>query len=223
LRQVFDELDEYDLSSFLKKRIVFMQEEILRKDGAIAELRDSNARLTAQLARSGNLQNPDVKDTPANSDNGRRQEYHIQSQTILMSFPSRPNETTISMAGIFAANEMVSNLDYISFATMNGMNAFSRSDHGLELPVTSVTWNEAVKYCNWLSKLYGYKPCYSELNGQITGYDKTKNGYRLPERAEIIAMLQTRLEIFEADIIELGILSSDESPTGHYVYILDTE
>jgi len=229
LKQISKELDEYGLSTFLKtfkNRFEFMQKEILKKDGAIDELRNSNASLMNQLtaiSHNGNSQNPDVKDPPANSGNERRQEYRIQSQTILMSFPPRPNETTVSTAGIFAANEMVSNTDYISFATMNGMNAFSRSDRGLETPVTSVTWNEAARYCNWLSKLYGYKPCYSELNGQITGYDKTKNGYRLPDRAEIIAMIESRRDIFEADIINLGSWSSDKSPTGYFVYSLDPE
>jgi len=228
LKQTSKDLDDFGFSSFLKtfkNRFEIMQKEMLKKDGAIDELRNSNASLMNQLAKTqnGNSQTPDAKDTQANSDNGRRQEYRIQSQTILMSFPPRPNETTVSTVGVFAANEMVSNSDFISFATMNGMNAYSRSDHGLETPVTSVTWNEAARYCNWLSKLYGYNPCYSESKGQITGYDKTKNGYRLPERAEIIAMIETRREVFEADIINLGIWSSDQSPTGHYVYILDTE
>lgn len=221
--QIHEELDIYDLSSFLKKRILFMQEQMIKKDGAIAELRNSNTNLLNRLAYTdGNSQNaPNAKDVPADSDNERRQGYNIQSQTILISFPQRPNETTISTVDIFAANEMVSNLDYISFATINGMNALSKADYGLETPVTLVTWNEAARYCNWLSKLYRYAPCYSESKGQITGIDKSKNGYRLPERAEIIAMLQTRPEIFEADFNELGIWSSDKSPIGCFAYTLE--
>ncbi len=50
-------------------------------------------------------------------------------------------------------------------------------------PITNVTWNDAVAYCNWLSKLDGLKPAYT-IAGPNFVCDYTANGYRLPTEAE---------------------------------------
>jgi formylglycine-generating enzyme required for sulfatase activity len=54
---------------------------------------------------------------------------------------------------------------------------------GAKLPVNSVTWYEAVGYCNWLSEEEGLTPAY-EINGTTVTWDKGANGYRLPTEAE---------------------------------------
>ena len=66
---------------------------------------------------------------------------------------------------------------------------------GDDYPVDSVTWYEAVAYCNWLSEHYGRTPCYS-LNGDTNtsnwkggDWDLIEcnfyaDGYRLPTEAE---------------------------------------
>ncbi|SFA71068.1 Formylglycine-generating enzyme, required for sulfatase activity, contains SUMF1/FGE domain [Flavobacterium swingsii] len=50
-------------------------------------------------------------------------------------------------------------------------------------PITNITWNEAIAYCNWLSKQDGYKPAYTVVGPNII-CDFTANGYRLPTEAE---------------------------------------
>ena len=52
-------------------------------------------------------------------------------------------------------------------------------------PVETVTWRDAVIFCNKLSIQTGLKPCYNvtEENEKIT-FDKTANGFRLPTEAE---------------------------------------
>jgi len=50
-------------------------------------------------------------------------------------------------------------------------------------PITNVTWFDAIKYCNWLSKQDGLKPAYT-LAGPNVACDFTANGYRLPTEAE---------------------------------------
>jgi formylglycine-generating enzyme required for sulfatase activity len=52
-------------------------------------------------------------------------------------------------------------------------------------PVETVTWKEAVFFCNSLSKKLGLKSCYSlsEDNEEII-FDHTVNGFRLPTEAE---------------------------------------
>ncbi|MEO8235084.1 MAG: SUMF1/EgtB/PvdO family nonheme iron enzyme [Flavobacterium sp.] len=50
-------------------------------------------------------------------------------------------------------------------------------------PITNITWNDAINYCNWLSKQDGYKPVYTFAGPNII-CDFTSNGYRLPTEAE---------------------------------------
>jgi len=50
-------------------------------------------------------------------------------------------------------------------------------------PVSGLTWNDVVRYCNWLSEKHGLTPCYSG-KGKVTKCDFSANGYRLPTEAE---------------------------------------
>ncbi|MCL2179585.1 MAG: formylglycine-generating enzyme family protein [Treponema sp.] len=151
-----------------------------------------------------------------------RQGYNLQTQTIIISFPQRPREIDISSVNILAASEMVTNMDFISFANINGINSLSRANQGLYSPVVSVTWNEAARYCNWLSRLYNLAPCYDETNGQITGYNKARNGFRLPEEQEIAAMMQAGNIINQNEFEQLGIWSSTGFPSSFMVFKLSS-
>jgi formylglycine-generating enzyme required for sulfatase activity len=57
------------------------------------------------------------------------------------------------------------------------------SSKGDNRPVDSVTWNEAVEYCNRRSIKEGLKPAYSSSDGVIS-CDWSADGYRLPTEAE---------------------------------------
>ena len=54
---------------------------------------------------------------------------------------------------------------------------------GDDLPVTNITWYDAVQYCNKLSQKEGLAPCYT-ISGNTVTWDKSANGYRLPTEAE---------------------------------------
>ncbi|WP_461480876.1 PEGA domain-containing protein [Porticoccus sp.] len=51
-------------------------------------------------------------------------------------------------------------------------------------PVVRVSWEQAARYCNWLSGKQNLTPFYKEQNGKIQGSDSSANGYRLPTEAE---------------------------------------
>ena len=60
------------------------------------------------------------------------------------------------------------------------------SDNGLgrgSRPVINVSWNDAVKYSNWLSEQKGLTPAY-EINGTSVNWNQSADGYRLPTEAE---------------------------------------
>ncbi len=51
-------------------------------------------------------------------------------------------------------------------------------------PAVNVTWNDAARYCNWLSQQQGLPLFYQEKNGNIVGFTPTSTGYRLPTETE---------------------------------------
>lgn len=54
-------------------------------------------------------------------------------------------------------------------------------------PVTEVSWLQAVRFCNALSKRNGLEPCYvlgTDPDGLDVDWDATASGYRLPTEAE---------------------------------------
>jgi len=51
-------------------------------------------------------------------------------------------------------------------------------------PVVKVSWQQAARFCNWLSQKEGLPPFYRETQGIIDGYNASSTGYRLPSEAE---------------------------------------
>ncbi|MFK8037193.1 MAG: formylglycine-generating enzyme family protein [Crocinitomicaceae bacterium] len=55
---------------------------------------------------------------------------------------------------------------------------------GKELPVESVTWLDAVLFCNRLSEMGGFEPCYIIGDNKERIEFKSTDGFRLPTEAE---------------------------------------
>jgi formylglycine-generating enzyme required for sulfatase activity len=51
-------------------------------------------------------------------------------------------------------------------------------------PVAQISWQQAARFCNWLSAKEGLPPFYRESEGIIRGYNASSTGYRLPTEAE---------------------------------------
>jgi len=51
-------------------------------------------------------------------------------------------------------------------------------------PVVNISWDQAARYCNWLSKKEKLSLVYTEEQGKITSVNTQSNGYRLPTEAE---------------------------------------
>ncbi|MCZ2848990.1 formylglycine-generating enzyme family protein [Modestobacter sp. VKM Ac-2978] len=67
------------------------------------------------------------------------------------------------------------------------MGAAPANPAGPRTPVTEVSWFEAVRFCNSLSRADGLEPCYvlgGDPDGLDIGWDATASGYRLPTEAE---------------------------------------
>ncbi len=55
---------------------------------------------------------------------------------------------------------------------------------GSSLPATGVSWIDAVRFCNWLSRKEGLKPFYRLQGGRVQSINTRTDGYRLPTEAE---------------------------------------
>jgi len=63
-------------------------------------------------------------------------------------------------------------------------SALDGSKPNTTLPVSDITWVEAVRYCNWLSEQEGLPAFYKIQNGRVMSFDATSTGYRLLSEAE---------------------------------------
>ncbi len=82
---------------------------------------------------------------------------------------------TVHTSAFLLGREEVSQAD---FERVMGVNPSHY--RGEERPVENVTWQEALEYCNRLSKAEGLSPCYA-ADGT---WDRSCTGYRLPTDAE---------------------------------------
>jgi|GEM_PF-3084106 len=93
--------------------------------------------------------------------------------------------------GFYMGKSVVTFQQYKIFCSDVGIEVPNDEGWGREeRPVIHVSWFDAVRYCNWLSKKFGYSPCYTIKEEEdskeelIVSCDFKKGGYRLPTEAE---------------------------------------
>lgn len=84
----------------------------------------------------------------------------------------------VSLPSFYISKYEVSQSLYESIAGVNPSR-----NKGENLPVESVTWYDAIRFCNALSEKEGLQRCYT-INGNNVMYNTDANGYRLPTEAE---------------------------------------
>ena len=118
-------------------------------------------------------------------------------------FRSTPEEVLLDHEFYISAREVSARLFFQFVASLDPADPirikFDDSDWpdrlDQNLPIAGVNWDEAARFCNWLSEIKGRKPCYSktdiEMNTLTEGeipyawdYDDTANGFRLPRAFE---------------------------------------
>jgi formylglycine-generating enzyme required for sulfatase activity len=93
-------------------------------------------------------------------------------------------EVTLTRPFYLATHE-VSNAQFRAFAPKHDSGSFE--DYDLDdddQPAVNLSWFDAVRYCNWLSRAEGLPEVYVIENGEVVGFDADAIGYRLPTEAE---------------------------------------
>jgi formylglycine-generating enzyme required for sulfatase activity len=79
----------------------------------------------------------------------------------------------------------VTNREFREFLqTHRSGQAGSQSLDQDDYPVVRVGWEQAARYCNWLSERASLPRAYVERNGRLVGVRPMTTGYRLPSEAE---------------------------------------
>jgi formylglycine-generating enzyme required for sulfatase activity len=85
----------------------------------------------------------------------------------------------------YLSSKEVSNGEYRLFSkNHNSGSAEGVSINGDQYPVVNVSWDDAARYCNWLSEKHKLTPSYIETDGHMQVNPASKTGYRLPTEAE---------------------------------------
>lgn len=85
---------------------------------------------------------------------------------------------SVTVGNFYMSKTEISQKEYQEIMGVNPSAA-----KGDDLPVTNITWYDAVQYCNKLSQKEGLTPCYI-VSGTTVTWNKAANGYRLPTEAE---------------------------------------
>jgi formylglycine-generating enzyme required for sulfatase activity len=142
------------------------------------------------MAGAGNAQQP-----PAMPEAGRIKMAPVQGGTFQMGSPVRATGYNVDMDESPQITVTVGNFEIgvtpVTQAQWRTMMGSNLSDfEGDNLPVETVTWYEAVAFCNRLSKREGLAPVYRDYGPygtqtmRLIFADPAADGYRLPTEAE---------------------------------------
>jgi len=85
----------------------------------------------------------------------------------------------------YVATHETTNKQFRAFKSIhNSGNYKAKSLDAQKAPVANVSWQQAARYCNWLSAKEGLDPFYQTTKGYVSGNNEDANGYRLLTEAE---------------------------------------
>lgn len=98
--------------------------------------------------------------------------------------PDERPEHKVTLNSFYISKYEVTVESFVKFCKVVGIPAPQGDPYN---PVTNITWESSIMYCNWLSSTQGYDRCFEisrdSSKFRVT-FDPSKNGYRLPSEAE---------------------------------------
>lgn len=121
----------------------------------------------------------------------------------------------VTVSDFFMSTLEVTQAEYTALMGVNPSNFV-----GEAMPVESLTWLDAIAYCNARSEAEGRTPVYTlESDGMTVSWDRTADGYRLPTEAEWeYACRAGTLTPFNT---ETSISAEEANYYGHYPYEIE--
>lgn len=99
---------------------------------------------------------------------------------------SNEAEYAVELTRSFLISEKeVTNQEFRKFKSQHSSGSIQGANlDGADQPVVNVSWEDAARYANWLSKSDGLEPAYVERAGKMVAATPMTHGYRLPSEAE---------------------------------------
>lgn len=197
-------LDEYDPTDIQKQTYLYVirqQEAALQEQSSEIEhlkseingLKNDKDGIITALERKIALKEQEAEATQNLADTLtmkiaelQKSGIHLVSTNVFAVYPSKP-EFAFSYGGVSFSTQAVTNREFISYLTLTGSPDYSLAEDGLDNP-TSVSFIDSVRYCNWLSRLYGLPEFYTIEGGTV--HCNGNSGYRLPFEEELSAARQ---------------------------------
>jgi formylglycine-generating enzyme required for sulfatase activity len=156
------------VSQNVKIKLETRQQQLAQK-----KIASTPASITSPVGQSLKLIKPDSSFTMGASrrEAGRRANESRRLVELKRSFYFATKEVTNREYRLFQASHTSGSLDGA------GLN-------GEEQPAVNISWDDAARYCNWLSDQQGLPPAYAENEGKMVAVQPMNTGYRLPTEAE---------------------------------------
>lgn len=175
---------EVRLDGYAAQRLRVVPRPGLRQVVEIALLTESEARKAAMLpevtsALGQTLLLIDPVGEPMNefSMGASRREPGRRSNEVL--------HTVVLDRAFYIATTETTNAQFRQFLASHDSGQIEGNSLNREhQPAVKVSWQQAARFCNWLSAKEGLTPFYRDNQGIINGYNASSTGYRLPTEAE---------------------------------------
>lgn len=98
--------------------------------------------------------------------------------------PDERPEHKVSLKTFYMSKLEVTIGQYTDFCRSAGLNIPEGKE---DVPMTNLSWENAIMYCNWISKTQALEKCYEikrDSNKFMVTFIPNTNGYRLPTEAE---------------------------------------
>jgi formylglycine-generating enzyme required for sulfatase activity len=166
---------------------------------------DYSQNISFNLKKIREIKNKsEVSKSKVNNKPFRNKNYYINSikQTMLLIKPAQftmgsknneagrgSNEREYKVKldyAYYLSKKEISNKQFKTYQSSHDSGNATKSLALDNQPVVNVSWNDAAKFANWLSKKEGLEAFYEEVNGKMKAIDRHKKitGYRLPFEAE---------------------------------------
>jgi formylglycine-generating enzyme required for sulfatase activity len=142
----------------------------LKKKGASKETEP--LVITTQTGYRLNL----IQPRPYTMGSSRREQGHRSNETLRKVILKRP---------FYMGLKEVSNQAFKEFLAQHNSGFFkSQSLNNSAQPAVRVTWEQAARFCNWLSAKASLPPAYVQKGNTLIAVEPLNTGYRLPTEAE---------------------------------------
>ncbi len=85
----------------------------------------------------------------------------------------------------YLSSKEITNAQFKKYQPQHDSGSFNSAHlNDNQQPVVNVSWEAAVRFCNWLSRQAGLPEFYQEKNGKLVANPALNTGYRLPTEAE---------------------------------------